>query len=65
MRQFSRDERVIFTPTGRPEAYEARVLHHLGDGSVAITVQLPGSLPRREVAQTAELERCQMTRETQ
>ena len=65
MRQFSRDERVIFSPSGTPEVYEARVLHQRGDGTVAISLHLPGSTPRREVAQTAELERCQVTPETQ
>jgi len=65
MRQFSRDERVIFTPTGRPEAYEARVLHLCGDGSVAIAIRDTDGNTRREAAQTAELERCQVMQETQ
>lgn len=64
MRQFSRDERVIFTPAGCREVYEARVLHLCGDGSVAIAIRDSDGTTRREMAQTAELERCQMTRET-
>ena len=64
MRQFDRDEIVLFTPAGTHERYEARVLHSRGDDTVAIAIREPGGTTRREVAQTAELERCQMMRET-
>jgi hypothetical protein len=64
MRQFDRDEIVVFRPYGTSAVYEARVLHLRGDGNVAIAIRDPSGETLREVAQTAELERCQMTRET-
>jgi len=64
MRQFDKDEIVIFRPYGTSATYEARVLHMRGDGGVAISIREPAGGIRRDVALTAELERCQVTRET-